>query len=80
MLISDFPCYIVTTLSSKLFEFAYKHIFSSIELGQNGYQYNKHALIKLPIASIEADRTLTDTEVYNIYGINQDEIDYIVGL
>ncbi|GHV14965.1 hypothetical protein AGMMS49938_12070 [Fibrobacterales bacterium] len=49
MLISDSAKYIQATLSSKLFEFAYKTIFSSIELGENCYQYNKHSLIKLPI-------------------------------
>ncbi|MDR1973398.1 MAG: hypothetical protein LBQ31_01855 [Bacteroidales bacterium] len=49
MLISGRAKYIQATLSSKLFELAYKTIFSSVELGTNGYQYNKHALIKLPI-------------------------------
>ena len=49
MLISSYPEYLLATLSSKLFEFAYKKLYSSIELGENGYQYNKHALVKLPI-------------------------------
>ena len=44
--------YITATLSSLLFEFAYKRIFSSIELGKKGYQYNKHALVTLPVAHI----------------------------
>ena len=48
MLICNDSHYLQMTLSSKLFEFAYKRIFSSIELGKNGYQYNKHALVKLP--------------------------------
>jgi site-specific DNA-methyltransferase (adenine-specific) len=51
-LTSDYPEYLLATLSSTLFEFAYKHIFSSIELGENGYQYNKHALVLLPIIPI----------------------------
>lgn len=46
---SNRPYYLLATLCSSLFEFAYKRIFSSIELGSKGYQYNKHALIKLPI-------------------------------
>lgn len=49
MIISDDAKYLQRILSSKLFEYAYKRIFSSIELGVNGYQYNKHAFIKLPI-------------------------------
>ena len=44
--------YLQATLSSSLFEFAYKKLFSSVELGKTGYQYNKHALILLPIAKI----------------------------
>ena len=49
---TEHPEYLLATLSSTLFEYAYKKIFSSIELGQNGYQYNKHAFILLPIIPI----------------------------
>ncbi len=42
MLITDKPKYLQNTLSSKLFEFAYKKIFSSIELGTAGYQYHNY--------------------------------------
>ena len=54
----DKTCFIMTgnklkflqsVLSSQLFEFAYKRIFSSIELGKKGYQYNKFSIVKLPI-------------------------------
>ena len=48
-LITEHPRYLIATLSSKLFEYAYKNIFSSIELGTNGYQYNKHAFVLLPV-------------------------------
>ena len=48
-MITDQPFYLLATLSSQLFEFSYKQLFSSIELGVNGYQYNKHALVLLPI-------------------------------
>ena len=57
-MISNTPEYLVATLSSELFEFAYKHIFSSIELGKSAYQYNKHAFVLLPVinaANITAD-------------------------
>ena len=52
-MIAENPFYLIATLSSQLFEFAYKHLFSSIELGTNGYQYNKHALVLLPIITPE---------------------------
>ncbi len=42
MLIADDAEYLQHTLSSRLFEFAYKRIFASVELGEHGYQYNKH--------------------------------------
>lgn len=41
--------YLVAILSSTLYEYSYKKIFSSVELGTSGYQYNKHALVKLPV-------------------------------
>ena len=41
--------FLLANLSSSLFEFAYRYIYSSIELGKKAYQYNKHALIMLPI-------------------------------
>ena len=61
IMICDEPYYLLATLSSRLFEYAYKRIFSSIELGANGYQYNKHALVNLPILLPEN----LDTEIYN---------------
>ena len=80
MMITKSARYIQATLSSQLFEFAYKRIFSSIELGQHGFQYNKHALIKLPIKRFnENDFAIFSEEFfYNQYGITTDEIDYIL--
>jgi hypothetical protein len=93
MLISDEAKYIQATLSSKLFEFAYKSIFSSIELGEKGYQYNKHALIKLPICypsnkikqKIEQllqtnEYKTIDLLVYQLYDLSDDEIEFIESL
>ena len=58
-MIADQPYYLLATLSSQLFEFSYKQLFSSIELGANGYQYNKHALVLLPIIDPKAiDNTI----------------------
>lgn len=58
-MIADQPYYLLATLSSQLFEFSYKQLFSSIELGTNGYQYNKHALVLLPIIDPKAiDNTI----------------------
>lgn len=79
MMITEYANYIQATLSSQLFEFAYKRIFSSIELGQNGFQYNKHALIKLPIKKFNEDNSViySDDFFYNQYGITEEEIEYI---
>ena len=79
-MISKHARYLQATLSSQLFEFAYKRIFSSIELGQHGFQYNKHALIKLPIKKFnESDSTIySDEFFYNCYSITNEEIEYIV--
>lgn len=81
MMISKHARYLQATLSSQLFEFAYKRIFSSVELGQHGFQYNKHALIKLPVKKFnESDSVAySDEFFYNCYGITNEEIEYIVG-
>lgn len=81
MMISKHARYLQATLSSQLFEFAYKRIFSSVELGQHGFQYNKHALIKLHVKKFnESDSVAySDEFFYNCYGITNEEIEYIVG-
>ena len=45
---------LVGLLSSTLMTFAYKRYCSGTVLGASGYQYNKHALEKLPVAEIPA--------------------------
>ena len=79
MLISKDAKYIQASLSSQLFEFAYKKMYSSVELGQNGFQYNKHALIKLPLKRINEDGVsdYSDEFFYELYGISPEEINYI---
>ena len=79
MIISKHARYLQATLSSQLFEFAYKRIFSSVELGQHGFQYNKHALIKLPVKKFnESDSAAySDEFFYNYYGITNEEIEHI---
>lgn len=78
MLIADDAEYLQHTLSSRLFEFAYKRIFSSVELGEHGYQYNKHALVKLPIIKPERffrfDKNDIDTQIYELYEITNEEV------
>ena len=78
MLIADDAEYLQHTLSSRLFEFAYKRIFASVELGEHGYQYNKHALVKLPVIkpdkSFRLDIKKVDEQMYKIYGITNEEI------
>lgn len=77
MMITKFPLYLQSTLSSKLFEYAYKRIFSSIELGVSAYQYNKHALIKLPIRPTQKDVVVSDKDIYDLYALCQSEIEFI---
>lgn len=82
MLISDHAQYLQHVLSSHLFEFAYKNIFSSIELGEHGYQYNKHALVKLPVykctnKDIFKNEQNIDTIIYNLYNITKEEVEFI---
>lgn len=83
MLISDDALYLQKTLSSKLFEVAYNKMFSSVELVNHTYQYNKHALVKLPVikdrdainqlSSIEDDKSI-DLFVYKLYGLTYEEV------
>ena len=47
---------LVGLLSSTLMTFAYKRYCSGTVLGAKGYQYNKHALEKLPVAEIPASQ------------------------
>ena len=82
--------YLMILLSSKLYEFAYKSIFSSIELGTSGYQYNKHALIQLPIVKVskETEKEILflfnnkefqklDMFIYKLYNLQEKEIAFI---
>jgi hypothetical protein len=69
--------YLCSSLSSLLFEYAYKHIFSSIELGETGYQYNKHALVELPIKPIDRDIVLSNDDIFRIYDLTESEIKFI---
>jgi len=77
MLISEHSRYLQLTLSSKLFEYAYRRMFASVSLGEGGYQYNEHALLKLPIAKNYTESVKTDDDIYQLYGINQEEKEYI---
>ena len=79
MLISNKAEFLQQILSCKLFEVAYRKIFSSVELGEHGYQYNKHALIKLPVpSSISINgNNISDLDIYKLYHLTKDEIIYI---
>ena len=77
MMITEFPHYLQSILSSRLFEFAYKRIFSSIELGEYAYQYNKHALVKLPVIIPEKDSTLTEEQILQLYDLSDKEKAFI---
>ena len=77
ILISPHAKYIQATLSSKLFEYAYKRIYSSVELGELGFQYNKHALIKLPISKEPEKWEQSDDCFYRLYNLSMEEIEDI---
>ena len=83
MLIGENVEYLQHTLSSRLFEYAYKRIFASVELGEHGYQYNKHALVKLPVVKVNEtfkfDGKNIDEEIYKLYGITEEEKNEIEG-
>ena len=78
MMVGEHAEYIQKTLSSKLFEVAYKRYFSSVQLGEHGYQYNKHALEKLPIARPNDTNMINpkdiDASIYRIYNLTPEEI------
>ena len=63
--------YLFGTLSSALFEYAYKNIFTSIELGKSGYQYNKYSLLKLPIYYPTKNEERNVEEIVNKIILNQ---------
>ena len=81
MLVGEHAKYIQMTLSSKLFEVAYKRYFSSVQLGEHGYQYNKNALMKLPIARPNDTNMINpkdiDASIYKIYNLTPKEIEII---
>lgn len=70
--------YLQATLSSELFEVAYRKIFSSIELGKHAYQYNKHALVQLPISQKGLTNwARSDDFFFDLYRLTQEEINYV---
>lgn len=77
MMISKTPLYLQSILSSKLYEYTYKRIFSSIELGPSGYQYHKHALIKLPVIKSDVDNSIDEVVIYKLYKLSDEEIKFI---
>ncbi|MDR0696767.1 MAG: hypothetical protein LBF68_04400, partial [Christensenellaceae bacterium] len=71
--------YISSTLSSKLFKFVFKYIFSGAQLGNDGYRYKKFALIKLPIKRpIDDNKFLSDDEIFDLYELSENEKEYIL--
>ena len=77
MLISEKAKFLQQILSCKLFEVAYRKIFSSVELGEHGYQYNKHAFMNLPIPTSKIDEDINDAAIYKFYGLTKKEIEYV---
>ena len=77
IIVGDNLEYLQKTLLSQLFEFAYKRLFSSIELGAAGFQYNKHALVKLPVKPFDNQEVTSDCDIFSIYNLSEEEINFI---
>ena len=79
MMVTPYAAFLQSVLSSKLYEYAYKKMFSSVEIGAQGYQYNKHALIKLPVLYDLnlITKSISDNELYQLYSLTIDEIQHI---
>ena len=56
MLIGEDLKFLLSVLNSKFFLFTYKSMFSSVTLGYEGFQLNKHAFEKYPIPKISAEK------------------------
>ena len=53
--------YVTGSLNSKLLEIVFKNFYAGCNLANTGYQYNKHALEKLPIPPVtDANRMLVE--------------------
>lgn len=90
MLVGENIEYILGTLNSKLFEFAYKKLYSSVLLGKKGYQNNKIAIEQLPIykptneenkymGSLINSKNYSkiDELIYKRYNLTKEEINFI---
>ncbi|MDR0751302.1 MAG: Eco57I restriction-modification methylase domain-containing protein, partial [Christensenellaceae bacterium] len=78
MITGDNLEYLTSTLSSKLFEYAYKNIYASVVLGEKAYQYNRHAFSKLPIKLTQENKKLNDDEIFDLYGLNSKEREFVL--
>lgn len=56
ILLSKSAKYLVTIFNSKLFEWSYKNLFSSVTLGEKGFQFNKHAFLKYPVLNLSENK------------------------
>ncbi len=78
LLAQDHLSYLQGVLASKLMFFQYTHFYTGVELGLSGFQYNKHALLKVPIPSISVDNhsliNLIETLVNEILSLKKDNI------
>ena len=67
--------YLTGILTSKLFEYGFKYLYSGQNLGKSAYQYNKVTLEKLPIKPYENETYLED-KVTEILATNKKISDY----
>lgn len=66
LLIGENLKYLLGLLSSSLITYYYKNFSQGCKLGAKAYQYNKHALEKLPIPKINSTNQKTADELVNL--------------
>lgn len=66
MLRSRYAKFILGVFNSNFFLFVYRKLYSSVELGSKGYQFNKHALEKYPIPKVTDSEQIVLEEIVNM--------------
>ena len=68
--------YLLKILNSRLIEFAYRTFYGTI-LGNNGLRWLAQHIINLPIPNCKIPYTTEEINVYKLYNLSQEEINYI---
>lgn len=63
---TSYANYILGILNSAFFKKTYKLLYSSVELGSKGYQFNEHALEKYPIPKVSDSERIVFEKIVNL--------------